>query len=137
MAHALYGYNGPCKNIHGHTYHLHVTWRGKPLQDNHHPKNGMVMDFKDIKTVIKKKITDKFDHALVLNANSPHKKLDKKLTEQFEKVIFLPSQPTCENLLIHFQKILMAVKKPGIKLVCIKLEETPSSFAEWFLSDNV
>ena len=47
MAHALYGYDGPCKNIHGHTYKLSVTLIGKVILDNANPKNGMVIDFGD------------------------------------------------------------------------------------------
>ena len=49
MAHALFGYDGPCKNIHGHTYELSVTLKGKVLQENNHPKDGMVIDFTDFK----------------------------------------------------------------------------------------
>ena len=49
MAHALYGYDGPCKNIHGHTYILSVTLKGKVINENNHPKNGMVIDFSDFK----------------------------------------------------------------------------------------
>lgn len=136
MAHALHGYDGPCKNIHGHTYHLHVTLKGKPISDMSHPKNGMVIDFKELKHTVKTKITDIFDHALVLNGNSPHKDLDKNLSAQFEKIIFLEYQPTCENLLLNFQEILFTIFNSGTQLVYMKLEETPTSYAEWFLSDN-
>ncbi len=136
MAHALYGYDGPCKNIHGHTYHLYVTLRGKPINSNEEPKNGMVHDFTELKEVVKEKIISLFDHALVLNKNSPHQNLDKHLSDQFEKIIFLEQQPTCENLLQHFQQQLCSVYNSGVLLVCMKLEETPTSYAEWFLSDN-
>jgi len=45
MAHALYGHDGPCNNIHGHTYHLHITILGSPVEEAGDPKNGMVIDF--------------------------------------------------------------------------------------------
>ncbi len=137
MAHALYGYDGACKNIHGHTYRLSVTIKGVPLADNSNPKNGMVIDFADLKKLVKKHILSKFDHALVLNKNSPHKNLDKQLKRQFEKIIFFDRQPTCENLLLHFKKILLPYYSAHLKLVYLKLEETPSSYAEWLESDNL
>ena len=55
-AHALYGYDGKCKNIHGHSYHLHVTVIGIPIDDDQDPKNGMVMDFGDLKVIVKNEI---------------------------------------------------------------------------------
>ena len=70
--HALYGHDGLCKNIHGHSYKLYVTVIGKPINDVNQAKNGMVIDFKDLKTIVKSEIVDVFDHAMVLNNNSPH-----------------------------------------------------------------
>ena len=55
-AHALYGYDGKCKNIHGHSYHLYVTVIGQPITDAENAKNGMVMDFGDLKVIVKKEI---------------------------------------------------------------------------------
>ena len=135
MAHALYGHDGPCRNIHGHTYHLHVTILGNPLQEINHPKNGMVYDFGDLKSLVKNEIVDHFDHALVLNENSPHKNVE-VLHQQFDKIVLLPFQPSCENLLIEFKKRLEHFFNSKHSLVALKLEETPTSFAEWRREDN-
>lgn len=135
MAHALDGYDGPCKNIHGHTYTLSVTLKGKVIESNTNPKNGMVIDFGDLKKIVKEVILDKYDHALVLNENASYSKSE-VISNEFEKVILAPYQPTCENLLLHFVSILNLLFKDDIKLVSVKLEETPSSFAEWILGDN-
>ena len=70
-----------------------------------HPKNGMVMDFGDLKKVVKPNIVDKFDHALVLNANSPHADIN---LEAFDKVYHLDYQPTSENLVIDFANYIKA-----------------------------
>ena len=102
MAHALFGYDGPCKNIHGHSYELQVTVIGKPGSRQDHVKFGMVIDFTDLKAIVKTKIVDEMDHALVLNGNSPHRQLE-NLNDSFEKVIFVDYQPTCENMLIDFK----------------------------------
>ena len=49
MAHALRNYDGLCRNIHGHSYKMDITLAGQPLHDETSPKNGMVMDFSEIK----------------------------------------------------------------------------------------
>lgn len=135
MAHALYGYDGPCKNIHGHTYHLSVTLMGTPIQDNTDVKLGMVMDFGDLKKIIKQNIIDIYDHALVLNEEAPYSKSE-LIANEFEKVILVPFQPTCENLLLHYVASIKNLFSANIQLISIRLDETPTSFAEWFLSDN-
>lgn len=135
MAHALFGYDGPCKNIHGHTYILSVTLKGKVINDSNHPKNGMVIDFSDLKQKIKKNVIDVFDHSLVLNAASPHTLLT-EIINNFEKVHYVPYQPSCENLLMDFVKRISLVLTDNVLLNNIKLEETPTSFAEWFAEDN-
>jgi 6-pyruvoyltetrahydropterin/6-carboxytetrahydropterin synthase len=135
MAHALYGYEGPCKNIHGHTYILSVTLKGIVLQNNDHPKNGMVIDFTDFKKIIVENIIQVFDHSLVLNSNSPHGGLN-EIRENFEKINYVPYQPSCENLLIDFFDRINSKFADDIKINNIKLEETPTSYAEWFAEDN-
>ena len=135
MAHALYGHDGPCKNIHGHTYHLFVTIIGTPLTETNHPKTGMVIDFSDLKELVKREITNHFDHALVLNGNSPHKNIE-VLHQQFDKITLVPFQPTCENLLLEIKNRLLPFLSGQQQLISLRLEETPTSFAEWHLSDN-
>ena len=135
MAHALYGHDGPCKNIHGHTYHLFVTIIGTPQEEINHPKNGMVIDFTDLKELVKKEVTNHFDHALVLNGNSPHKNVE-ILHQQFDKIILVPFQPTCENLLIEIKNRLIPFLSGVQQLISLRLEETQTSYAEWHLSDN-
>jgi 6-pyruvoyltetrahydropterin/6-carboxytetrahydropterin synthase len=135
MAHALYGYDGPCKNIHGHTYHLSVTLIGTPIQDNGDVKLGMVVDFGDLKKIVKDNILEKYDHSLVLNKDAPYSKSE-VIANEFEKVILVPYQPTCENLLLSFVEKLKPLFADKQTLVSIRLEETPTSFAEWNVGDN-
>lgn len=136
MAHALYGYDGPCKNIHGHTYHLSITLIGKPIEDIKKAKLGMVIDFGDLKDLVHKHIIQVFDHALVLNQEAPYSKSE-VISNEFEKVILVPYQPTCENLLLDFVDRLTDKFSISTPIFSIRLEETPTSFAEWFLEDNI
>jgi 6-pyruvoyltetrahydropterin/6-carboxytetrahydropterin synthase len=134
MAHALYGYDGPCKNIHGHSYKLSVTVKGKPINDANHVKNGMVMDFNELKAIVKP-IVDKLDHATILNADSPHKELSAKNT-LFEKLVLVNYQPTCENMLLDIASQIRVQLPELINLHHLKLQETATSYAEWFADDN-
>lgn len=134
MAHALSGYDGPCRNIHGHSYYLYVTVIGTPIQDPSSPHDGMVMDFNQLKKIIRESVTDQLDHALVLNENSPERNLS--LEKHFNNIVYLPYQPTCENMLADFARRIGKLLPEGVSLHHLRLCETVTSFAEWFAEDN-
>jgi 6-pyruvoyltetrahydropterin/6-carboxytetrahydropterin synthase len=135
MAHVLWNYDGPCKNVHGHSYRLFVTLWGYPENNPDSPKNGMVIDFSDLKTIVKKEIVSVFDHSVVLND-----RLNKDKTELFKKLfgntVLVNYQPTCENLVTDFAKRIGPFLPSAVKLYSLKLYETATSYAEWFASDN-
>ena len=133
MAHALHGYDGLCKNIHGHSYKLCVTVKGEVKNDSGNAKDGMVLDFDILKSIVKPEIINKYDHSLVLNANSPHSEID---LSAFEKVFFLPYQPTSENLVADFALKIKSKLPDGIELYKVVLSETATSYAEWNSQDN-
>jgi len=134
--HALYGYDGKCKNVHGHSYRLDVTVIGKPITDNTNVKFGMVIDFSDLKKIVKEEIVNVFDHATVFNRNTPHVELAKELEKRGHNVMLVDYQPTSEMMVIDFaQKIKLRLPE-NIKLHSLKLQETASSYAEWYASDN-
>jgi 6-pyruvoyltetrahydropterin/6-carboxytetrahydropterin synthase len=134
--HALYGYDGKCRNVHGHSYKLSVTVIGTPITDTSHVKLGMVIDFGDLKKIVKEEIVDQFDHATIFNKNTPHLELAKELTARGHNVILADYQPTSENMVIDFSSKIKARLPKNIKLHSLKLQETETSFAEWFASDN-
>lgn len=134
--HALYGYDGKCKNVHGHSYKLSVTVIGTPITDTSNVKYGMVIDFTDLKKIVKSEIVDKFDHATVFNKNTPHIELARELESRDHNVILVEYQPTSENMVIDFADKIMSQLPPQIKLFSLKLQETDTSFAEWYASDN-
>ena len=59
--HALFGYDGKCRNVHGHSYNLAVTVIGEPITDTQNVKLGMVLDFGDLKSIVREEIVDPFD----------------------------------------------------------------------------
>jgi 6-pyruvoyltetrahydropterin/6-carboxytetrahydropterin synthase len=135
--HALYGYDGKCKNVHGHSYKLSVTVIGTPITDTLNVKFGMVIDFTDLKKIVKEEIVDLFDHATVFNKNTPHVELAKELSDRGHHVILVDYQPTSENMVIDFARKIKDRLPNEIKLHSLKLQETETSFAEWYASDNV
>jgi 6-pyruvoyltetrahydropterin/6-carboxytetrahydropterin synthase len=134
--HALYGYDGKCKNVHGHSYKLSVTVIGKPISDNSNVKFGMVIDFSDLKKIVKEEIVDVFDHATVFNKNTPHVELASELENRGHHVILVNYQPTSENMVTDFAQKIKNRLPADIKLHSLKLQETDTSFAEWYTSDN-
>ena len=134
--HALYGYDGKCRNVHGHSYKLSVTVIGTPIQDNEHVKFGMVIDFKDLKKIVKEEIVDVFDHATVFNRNTPHVELAHELESRGHSVILVDYQPTSEMMLVDFAAKINSKIPNSIALHSLRLQETGSSYAEWFASDN-
>lgn len=134
--HALYGYDGKCKNVHGHSYKLSVTVSGTPISDTSNVKYGMVIDFGDLKKIVNEEIVDIFDHATVFNKNTPHVELAKELSDRGHHVLLVDYQPTSEMMVIDFAKKIKSRLPEQIKLHSIKLQETDTSYAEWFASEN-
>lgn len=134
--HALYGYDGKCRNVHGHSYKLSVTVIGNPINDNSNVKYGMVIDFSDLKKIVQEEIVDQFDHATVFNKNTPHIELAKELKDRGHHVLLVNYQPTSEMMVIDFSQRIKNRLPENIQLFSIKLQETETSFAEWFASDN-
>lgn len=133
MAHALSSHDGKCAGLHGHSYHLTVTLIGQINSDVADPREGMVMDFSELKEIVKTHVVDVFDHAVVLNTKDP---LSRQINSSTTKLLISQYQPTIENLLVDFAGRIRAVLPPSAKLHSLKLRETATSYAEWFASDN-
>ena len=135
-AHALWGYDGACRNIHGHSYILNVTIIGKPISDPKHPKFGMVMDFSVLKKIVNETIIESFDHALLVRKGTPHTELARN-SELVGKVLEMDYQPTCENMVVDFAERISSHLPDDVKLFSLRLHETATSYAEWYADDNL
>lgn len=135
MAHVLWNYDGPCRNVHGHSYHLYVTVTGSPLEDPDNPKTGMVIDFTDLKRIVKKEIINIFDHSIVLSSRFDKTKLD-QFSSIFGNTVIVDYQPTSENLILDFSCRIRSQLPAPVKLHSLRLYETSTSYAEWHASDN-
>lgn len=137
MAHTLEGYDGACSQIHGHSYRFFVTVIGSPINDHSNPKNGMVMDFGVLKAIVGRTIIDHYDHTLVIRRTDANQDLIKSLKANYRRIEVVDYQPTCENMIARFAKMLIDELPSGVKLYSLKMHETATSFAEWYSSDNI
>ena len=135
-AHALDGYDGLCREIHGHSYRLFVTVVGEPSQCESDPKLGMVMDFGDLKRIVNSEIVDRLDHSFVLRDSEQNAELREVLETKFKKVVLVDYQPTCENMLADFAERLQRALPANVQLYSLRLHETATSYAEWYAEDN-
>ena len=135
MAHVLGNYDGPCRNVHGHSYRLFVTISGTPVNDIASPKDGMVMDFADLKNIILNEIISVFDHAVAVSVDFDRGKME-MLSKTFGNTVLVDYQPTCENLVNDFASRIKIHLPERISLHSLKLYETARSYAEWHASDN-
>ena len=133
-AHALDGYEGKCQHIHGHNYHLTLTFLGEPNKDKSISTSGMVIDFGDIKDFLNQKIKPLFDHRLILRNDSRFLGLE----EKNERIRYVDYQPTTENMLLEIVEIVSNgfAKNTNAVLCSAFLRETPSSYVEWHKEDQ-
>jgi len=109
-AHKLENYNGACHCLHGHTYKLEVTVKGLITKPSR-----MVLDFKDLKNIVKKSVIDTHDHAYLNDIYG--------------------DMPTAEFMI---EEIVETLKhelyneySDDVKLYHVRLWETSTSHADW------
>ena len=129
-AHALAGYDGKCRNIHGHSYELQVTVKGMPVDEPGNPKNGMVIDFHDLKRIVNEEVVERLDHSFIIGTNMPEDFVE-SAKMNFDKIVCVDYQPTTENMLTDFAERIKANLPQNVELYSVRLQETRDSFAEW------
>ncbi|WP_419843831.1 6-carboxytetrahydropterin synthase QueD [Actinobacillus pleuropneumoniae] len=127
MAHMLDVHDGKCQNLHGHTYKLQVEVSGDLVAEG--AKRSMVMDYADLKSVVKHEILDPMDHAYIYDLNSEREsQVAKLLVDLNSKVYGIPSRTTAEEMAKYmFEKL----EKVGLPVSLIRLWETPTSYCEY------
>lgn len=136
MAHMLAEHNGLCKNVHGHSYKLQVkvTRKSNELIENTRHSDGMVIDFKDLKDIVEKNIIDPLDHAFMYwtkSSDQVEHQIADVLIMNKRKVVKVNYRPTAEEMARDFFiRLTDELNNYDIKLVSVKVWETPTSFAE-------
>lgn len=122
-AHQLIGHKGKCANLHGHTYKLHVCVEGVPNTHKGHTDESFVIDFGDLKQVVKELIVDKLDHAFIALGNEPVLETAK---ETGIKTAVLGFRTTCENMA---QFVCWKLYQNNIPVSYVQIWETPTGSA--------
>ena len=132
MAHALVGYDGPCSQIHGHSYLLEVTVEG-PEAQTAGAKMGRVVDFKEVKRAVEESVVARYDHSFTIRRTEQTEELIATLCRHFTRINAVDWQPTSENLLEHFSELIASALPEGVRLHSLRLHETATSAAELLL----
>ena len=123
-AHFLSGYEGKCRNLHGHRWKLEVTVSSEELVREGQIR-GMIVDFGELKKDVKN-LADEFDHCLIIEKGTLKEKTMEVLTEEEFKIIQVDFRPTAENFARYFYE---RMQKAGYKVSLVKVYETPNNMA--------
>lgn len=132
-AHAIHGYSGLCRNIHGHSYELHVTIKSKNPPSGYLPAPGFLVDFKDLKHIVKSEVVDYFDHRLFVSRDYV---VAHPNVEGLENLEIWDFEPSAENILLFILDKVRKALPEDIEICRMKIYETSTSYAEWVAEKN-
>jgi 6-pyruvoyltetrahydropterin/6-carboxytetrahydropterin synthase len=116
--HRLLNYEGKCRHLHGHNGQVEIELEGDTLDER-----GMVTDFGEIKSVMKRWIDDNLDHRMILRRDDP---VVEYLQARGEPLYLTEENPTAETIA---RLIYEETRRQGFPVVRVVLWETPDSFA--------
>ena len=131
IAHRLMtAYTQKCRSLHGHRYQVEITVTAQKLNDD-----GMIVDFKKLKEVVKTVLDDKWDHGSCFNIKDP---LGKATTASgSERVHIIDGNPTLEWMVerwaLDIQETLDK-ECPGVAVSMLKASETARNTVTWHAS---
>jgi 6-pyruvoyltetrahydropterin/6-carboxytetrahydropterin synthase len=131
--HRIPDHRSKCRHLHGHRYALEVTVRGDVTRMDGDPRNGMVVDFSEVKTLMQQYIVDQWDHAFLVYAHDT-KVIDFLNSMPEHRTVVLDVVPTAENLARKAFELL----EPHINELCdkalilenVRIFETPNCWAD-------
>lgn len=125
-AHFLAGYEGKCRNIHGHRWTMKVDVASASLQQEGSLRE-MVLDFGDLKQAVKA-LADYFDHALIIEKNTLRELTLRALQEEGFRIIQVDFRPTAEKFAQFIYKALADKQLPVTR---VTVYETPNNCAAY------
>lgn len=128
-AHRIYGHKGRCGSLHGHNYTVTAAVRGVVDHDS-----GMVVDFSDLKIVLKS-VIDCLDHGTLLQRSDPL--YDAVALDRPTLLVPFAGPPTVEAVTRWIWNELSGRLIPvkGVTLHRLTVYETAESFAEMTFHD--
>ncbi len=123
--HRLLNYDGECRHLHGHNGRVEVDIEARETD-----YRGMVVDFSDVKDIVKTWIDDNLDHRMILHRDDP---LVAVLSELGEAYYVIDHNPTAENIAAHIHQMTSSEQ---LNISEIRLWETPNSYATYRVANN-
>jgi 6-pyruvoyltetrahydropterin/6-carboxytetrahydropterin synthase len=123
--HRLLDYDGICKHPHGHNASVEIDVRTDSLDNR-----NMVVDFSDIKRIVKGWIDRELDHKMILRHDDP---LVEPLRKLGEPMYLLESNPTVERIA---KLIFDHGRELGVNIQAVRVWETPTSVATYSLAEG-
>ena len=130
-AHFLSGYDGKCRNIHGHEWRVVIEIAGQDL-DTRGQTRDMIFDFSTLKADVRAE-ADALDHSLIIEKGSLKEQTMQALREENIKIIELPFRPTSERLACYFYEQLT---RRGYQVFRSTVYETPENCATYMKGDS-
>lgn len=127
-AHALYGYEGACARIHGHSYELRIRIGARKDIQDYMGDTGMILDLKVLKRIVKENVLSELDHKILLSEKYIH---EKKFRPSPDELVIFPAEPTVENMLLYIKNKVEPSLPENVQLLSVKLYETRDSMAAW------
>ncbi len=118
--HRLINHHGKCRHLHGHNGLIEVDLESDSLDDT-----GMVMDFGEIRDLLKGWVDANLDHRMILCRRD---RAVPVLRELGEPMYLIDENPTAENIAKH---IYEQARRQGLMVSEVRLWETPSSCAAY------
>lgn len=138
--HRIPDHDSQCRHLHGHRYVIEVTLSGRVVEMGGRSDSGMVLDFSEVKRLVKAHVVDPWDHAfLAYRGDRPV--VDFLASLPGHKTVLLDCIPTAENL-ARIAFLLLDPKFQGVYgdrlyLERVRLYETPNCWADFRSSDRI
>ena len=131
--HRIPSHNSQCRHLHGHRYAVEITLSGDIITDEGIAKQGMVMDYSEVKQIAKDALIDKWDHAFLVYSGDVQV-LQFLQSIEDHKTVVLDTPPTAENLALVAFNILDNAYQDNygnhLRLEQVRLFETPNCWAD-------
>ncbi|HSD37851.1 MAG TPA: 6-carboxytetrahydropterin synthase [Rhodocyclaceae bacterium] len=131
--HRIPDHRSLCRHLHGHRYVIEATVAGNVTLQDGNPRNGMVLDFSEVKNVMRSTIVDIWDHAfLVYRGDEQIRNFLDSLPDH--RTVVLDVVPTAENLVAEAFRLLAPriaeLCEKSLRLENLRLYETPNCWAD-------
>ena len=127
--HRIPRHESKCAAFHGHRYAAELTCLA-PLDDR-----GRVIDFGVVKALVGGWIDEHWDHTAILQRDDPEPAIREiaEANARFGRPVYwMDLPPTAECMAAELARVAQGLLAPtGVKLVSLRLWETPNGSAEW------